>query len=83
MTWNWGKEESTEQEGYAEVSNFSCSFVSCVTVSMFACLCARLLQSCLTPWDPMDRSPPSSSVHGILQVRILEWAAMPSSGGWS
>ena len=27
----------------------------------------------------MDRSPPGSSVHGILQARILEWAAMPSS----
>ena len=30
--------------------------------------------------DPMDHSPPASSVHGFLQARILEWAAMPSSG---
>ena len=29
--------------------------------------------------DPMDCSPPGSSVHGILQARILEWVAMPSS----
>ena len=29
--------------------------------------------------DPIDRSPPSFSVHGILQARILEWVAMPSS----
>ena len=36
-------------------------------------------QSCPTLWDPMDRSPPGSSVHGILQARILEWVAMPSS----
>ena len=31
--------------------------------------------------DPMNCSPPGSSVHGSLQVRILEWAAMPSSRG--
>ena len=40
---------------------------------------AKSLQSCLTPCDPMDCSPPGSSVHGILQARILEWVAMPSS----
>ena len=34
---------------------------------------AKLLQSCLTLCDPMDRSPPGSSVQGILQARILEW----------
>ena len=31
----------------------------------------------------MDSSPPGSSVHGILQARILEWVAMPSSRGSS
>ena len=31
--------------------------------------------------DPMDCSPPDSSVHGIFQARILEWVAMPSSMG--
>ena len=46
-------------------------------------LCAQLLQLCPTPCDPMDCSPPDSSVHGILQTRILEWAAMPSSRGSS
>ena len=40
---------------------------------------AKSLQSCLTLWDPMYCSLPSSPVHGILQVRILEWVAMPSS----
>ena len=29
--------------------------------------------------DPMDRSPPGSSVHGVLQARILEWVAISSS----
>ena len=36
-------------------------------------------KSCLSLWDPMDCSPPGFSVHGILQARILEWVAMPSS----
>ena len=39
------------------------------------------LQSCLTLCDPMDCSPPGSSVHGILQAGILECVAMPSSRG--
>ena len=44
------------------------------------CVCVKLLQSCLTLGDPMDCSPPGSSVYRILQARILEWVAMPSSG---
>ena len=47
------------------------------------CTCAMLLQSCLTLCDSMDCSPPGSSVHGILQARILEWVTMPSSTGSS
>ena len=39
---------------------------------------AKSFQSCLTLWDPMDCSLQGSSVHGILQTRILEWVAMPS-----
>ena len=46
------------------------------------CVCAKLLQ-CPILCDLMDCSPPGSSVHGILQARILEWAAMPSSRGSS
>ena len=45
------------------------------------CVCAKSLQSCLTLCNPMDRSPPGSSVRGILQARILEWIAIPSSRG--
>ena len=40
-------------------------------------------QSCLTLCSPMACSPPGSSVHGILQARILEWAAILSSRGSS
>ena len=48
-----------------------------------AVCCAKLLQLCLTLCNPMDCSLPGSSVHGVLQTRILEWAAMPSSRGSS
>ena len=44
-----------------------------------ACVHAKSLQSCPTLCDPMDNSLPGSSVHGILQARILEWVTMPSS----
>ena len=44
-----------------------------------ACESAQLLQSCPTLCDLRDSSLPSSSVHGILQARILKWVAMPSS----
>ena len=40
-------------------------------------------RSCTTLGDPVDCSPPGSSVHGTLQARILEWVAMPSSRGSS
>ena len=43
------------------------------------CMHAKSLQSCPTLCDPVDCSPPGSSVHRILQARILEWVAMPSS----
>ena len=50
---------------------------------LVACVHVKLLQSCLTLYDPMDHSLPGSSVHGILQARILAWVAMPSSRGSS
>ena len=40
---------------------------------------SEFAQSCLTPSDPMDCSPPGSSVHGIFQARVLEWGAIPGS----
>ena len=48
-----------------------------------SCVHAYSLQLCPTLWDPMDCSLPGSSIHGILQARILEWVAMPSSRGSS
>ena len=39
---------------------------------------SEVAQSCPTPSDPMDCSPPGSSVHGIFQARVLEWGTLPS-----
>ena len=40
---------------------------------------SEVAQSCPTVSDPMDCSPPGSSVHGILQARVLEWGAITFS----
>ena len=50
---------------------------------MSSCMHAKSLQSCLTLCDPMDYTPPCSSVQGIFQARILEWVAIPSLRGSS
>ena len=53
-------------------------------VSQGGCCCLPFsIHSCPALCDPMDSSPPGSSVHGISQARILEWVAMPSSRGSS
>ena len=49
-------------------------------INHWACSVAKL---CLTLCEPMDRSPPGSSVHGIFQTRILEWVAISYSRGSS
>ena len=49
--------------------------------AFLACVLSRF--SCVRLCNPMDCSPPGSSIHGILQARILEWVAMPSSRGFS
>ena len=50
---------------------------------MHASVRAESLQLCPTLCDPMGCSLPGSSVHGILEARILEWGATPSSRGSS
>ena len=44
-----------------------------------AAAAAKSLQSCPTLSDPMDGSPPGSSIHGIFQARVLEWGAIAFS----
>ena len=55
----------------------------CICVYICVCMCTKSLQSFLTLCYPMDCSLPGSSVHGVLQERILEWVAMSSSRGSS
>ena len=44
---------------------------------------SEVAQSCLTLSDPMDCSPPGSSVHGIFQATVLEWGAIAFSASLS
>ena len=56
----------------------------CIFTNLYlklVCVCVLDPQSCLTLCNPVDSSPPGSSVGGILQARILEWVAMPFSMG--
>ena len=52
-------------------------------VCVCVCVCVLVAQSCLILWDPVDCSPLGSSVHGILQARVLKWVAILSSRGYS
>ena len=47
------------------------------------CWCSSVTKSCLTRCNPVDCSPPGSSVHRISQARTLEWAVFSFSGGSS
>ena len=53
-----------------------------VSIKQHAAAAAKLLQSCPTPCDPIDGSPPGSPVPGILQARVLEWVAISFSNAW-
>ena len=51
--------------------------IDCVCVCV--CVCVLVAQSCPTPGNPIDCSPPGPSVHGTLQARTLEWVAISFS----
>ena len=53
----------------------------CVVCLAHVCVCL-VDQSCLILCNPVDCSPPGSSVHGILQARILEWVTISFSNAW-
>ena len=57
------------------------SFSKLYLCYMCVCVCVCVVaQSCPTLCDPVDCSSPGSSVHGVLQARILQWVAVPSPG---
>ena len=71
---NSGRGVEKREHIYIVVRNINC----CNHYGKQYVLHAQLLQSCPALCYPIDSSPPESSVHGILQARILERAAMPS-----
>ena len=64
-------ERGGEGETYGK-SNMETYITMC---KIYAAAAAKSLQSCPTLRDPIDGSPPGSSVHGIFQTRVLEWGA--------
>ena len=56
------------------------STISCMCVCVCVCVCVLVTQLCLTLCIPVDCILPGSSVHGILQARILQQVAVPSPG---
>ena len=57
-----------------------CHIKDCHVVYAAAAAAAKSLQSCPTLCDPIDGSPPGSSVPGILQAKTLEWVSIAFSG---
>ena len=53
--------------------------IGCWPLNDYTCMCAKLLRLCPTLCNLIDYSLPGSSVHGILQARILEWVTISSS----
>ena len=55
----------------------------CILINSVCCDVLCCAQLCLVLCDPIDCSPPGSSIRGIFPARIPEWVAMPSSKGYS
>ena len=73
------KAQMYQERSLQSQQDFSNCGLHCLGL-LHACMHAH---SCLTLCNPRDCSPPGSSVHGVLQPRILDWIAIPSSGGSS
>ena len=74
---------SVQYSSYSPAHTLTTWILIIIYIYINICGYAKLLQSCPIFCDPMDCSPPSSSVHGILLARILEWVAIHSSWGSS
>ena len=66
----------------AHISNLSLVFPNLFSPVDCLCMCS-VAESCLTVCNPMNHSPPATSVHRISLARILEWVAIPFSRGSS
>ena len=86
MDWGWGPKVYQRRRAVTGVSTgqgFQHALSWGHSSGAATCMHAELPHSCPTLCDPMDCSPPSPSVHRILQARILEWVAIPFSRGSS
>ena len=72
---DWGPQEAELESEFS----FRLFVKECVRVCVCVYVCVLIAQSSLTLCDPMNCSPQVSSVHGILQARILEWVDIPFS----
>ena len=77
----WPGLESTP-DSLIYISSISIS-ISISIIYLYLCMHAKSLQTCQTLCNPIDHNPTGSSVHGILQAKVLEWVAMPFSRGSS
>ena len=80
-------QEAGQVVWYSHLFQYFPQFIMIHTVKGFcivnkAAATAKSLQSCLTLCDPIDGSPPGSTVPGILQARMLEWSAISFSNAW-
>ena len=74
---SWGRKEldMTERLNWTELNIPLCIYTA-------AAASAKSLQSCLTLCNPVDSSPPSYHIPGILQARTMEWVAISFSNAW-
>ena len=64
---------------YRNTTDFCMLILYLAAAAAAAAAATKWLQSCPTLCDPIDSSPSGSSIHGILQARILEWVAISFS----
>ena len=81
LTFSWRNLGSGEIRDVEETRLF-CGVCYMLSLPAAAAAAAESLQSCPTLCDPIDGSPRSSPVPGILQARTLEWVAISSSNAW-
>ena len=79
----WTHHDHPKSTIYIRIYSWCCTFCEFGQMCNDICVCANSFQSCPALCDAMDCSLQGSSVYEILQLRILEWVAMPSSRGSS
>ena len=78
----WRRRNVCRVSIYQHMAHVANPWLCSLTLWVLVCACS-VAKSCLTLCDPMDHSPPGSSVHGSSQARILEWIAVSFSRGSS